>query len=397
MQRLAYDALVAKGTDPKMAELYARQPELLAQIIPKMIDGEKTQVINNKLVDKRTGKVIADYGDSARQGPDVKEIDGPYGQKIKVQWDAKAGQYVPLRIAGEPAPQPAAQPAPAPAAAIAPAAPVVPPEAPKAGPQPAPEPAAQPATPRTQGEFRVGPAVQKPPDGYVHRLSQDGTGYLYTAQGQPVFEAREGIDARAKSIDKDREKAVGAVDTIRRMIELRGLLDKPLGFDKPYSTRAGATFNTFGDVVGPWAVPETLPTGQGSGPAAVVKGMLNVPSYMLDTVRKIKGQYVPEVATINRARNEVETALSNLQAARVKELFGASQLSDADREAAYKTVGSMTAQDAAALKKQMEVGERDSFNNIKRGLDAGLIRVEDVPPEILSRGVQLGIFRGRGK
>lgn len=218
---------------------------------------------------------------------------------------------------------------------------------------------------------------------------------LREAEAASVLEGKPSLvesgKLSAKEVADSREKSLAAIDTARRIVELRAKLDQPLGFD--YETRAGAKFSKKGDVIGPWSVPAPIPSGEGSGVAGALTGVLNVPSYLLQAARNIKGQYDPQVAEINRARNEIETSLTALQGARVKELFGSQNLSDADREAAAKTVGTMTAQDAEALKRQMEVGERDSLVRINNALRKGQIKVDEVPLPVIVRGIQLGIIQ----
>ena len=48
----------------------------------------------------------------------------------------------------------------------------------------------------TEGDYVIGQAVPKAPEGYVHKLAANGQGYLYTREGRPVFESKAEVDAR---------------------------------------------------------------------------------------------------------------------------------------------------------------------------------------------------------
>jgi hypothetical protein len=165
------------------------------------------------------------------QAPQSRTIDGPYGQKI--QQDYIDGQWVTAGGAqtGTPsfAPQ---QPATQPQRPIQPAE-VVQPPAERTQPSAAPTPSSPPeqtvtmaglaqAGPSLGGvntaakadmlpiggaqpapeapEFRIGPAVPKSPEGYVHKLAPNGAGYLYGQDGQPVFETKTEAEERAKLV-----------------------------------------------------------------------------------------------------------------------------------------------------------------------------------------------------
>lgn len=98
---LAYDLLTKRGMNPQMAEAAARDPKLFRSMIPALIEkGDNTLVVNNKLIDKRTGRVLNDYSDSAIKGPEVKTFKNPAGDDISAVWDAKQGKYVPVEVGG---------------------------------------------------------------------------------------------------------------------------------------------------------------------------------------------------------------------------------------------------------------------------------------------------------
>jgi hypothetical protein len=61
-------------------------------------------------------------------------------------------------------------------------------------------PSATPANGATpQPVMQYGPAVPKPPEGYVHKRGDQG--FLYDSSGQPVFEGRAEMDARTRPMD----------------------------------------------------------------------------------------------------------------------------------------------------------------------------------------------------
>jgi hypothetical protein len=91
-------ALVEKGLSPDMASAVVGNPRMMQAVAPSIFR-PRTQVINNRLVNDR-GQVVADFSDFARQGPEVKEITLPNGDKVSVMWNAQERRYVP--VAGGP-------------------------------------------------------------------------------------------------------------------------------------------------------------------------------------------------------------------------------------------------------------------------------------------------------
>lgn len=93
MSKLAYDALKAKGVEPRTAELIARQPQLLAAVLPGLTK-DKSQVVNEQLIDSKSGRVIADYRDAGKKGAQVTQIgESEDGVKIYGQWDPASNAY----------------------------------------------------------------------------------------------------------------------------------------------------------------------------------------------------------------------------------------------------------------------------------------------------------------
>ena len=380
-------------------------------------DNVTVKALMNRLnVDKATAMAMVKSPQLApllfgnKGAPQIVKVPGPYGQEIDMVWNPDTRKLDPLSSLMSPAvttpsPTPSAptpptvlnaqpvtpsqstptQVAPAPpslkmSAPVAPATPTTPPTAPLS----------TPATPTSpdNGEFTVGQAVPKPPEGYLHKLSPDGKGYLWTKTGQPVFVSKTDAEARSKTTEEDRNKALAAVETVRKISDILEKLDRP--FEKPYRNKMGEEYNVWGDVVGPWAVPSNANAG-GNWAGQLISGLTNVPAYYLQASRNLSS--TPEVVATRRALNELETSLTALQSSRVKELFGSANLSDADREAAAKTVGTLNARDAQALKGQLSVGEKDSLVRVEKALREGLIKADDIPPDVMKRGIAVGIFK----
>lgn len=116
---LAYDILTKRGMNPAIAQAAARDPKLFRSMIPALIDkGDHTMVVNNKLIDKRTGAVLQDYSDSAIKGPEVRTVKNPAGDDVSAVWDAKQGRYVPIDVGGTGLVAPLAAPGAAPTAVV---------------------------------------------------------------------------------------------------------------------------------------------------------------------------------------------------------------------------------------------------------------------------------------
>lgn len=99
-----YKFLLDKTGDPQLAAAAVANPEVMKSVLGNVFAG-KTQVVNNKLVNSRTGEVIADYSDAARQGPEVKEITLADGTKVSATFDRALNKYVPvIGTVGQPDP-----------------------------------------------------------------------------------------------------------------------------------------------------------------------------------------------------------------------------------------------------------------------------------------------------
>lgn len=248
-------------------------------------------------VDRDTARAIAGNPQLApilfgnRTAPTIVKVPGPYGQSTDMVWNAQSGRLEPITsimapgATTQPRPQAAspgasgaaapASAAPAPPALQAPMPPALnlggqmaPPAAPSAAPAPAAglapaaaptgAPSARPAQPTQDiGDLVVGQAVPNAPEGYVHRLAPGGRGYLWTRDGQPVFESRVEAEARARLGERraderaEATRQVGGVNSIveqaRRAVELPGFdaaltlgrQNLPVGVPTPWGTVGG--------------------------------------------------------------------------------------------------------------------------------------------------------------
>lgn len=186
---LAYDLLTKRGMNPQMAEAAARDPKLFRSMIPALVSAKANAL-------------------------DIVEVPGAYGQSSKYVRHS-TGEFEPMQsyvgrmsrtpnggqAPAAPMPMPSS---PAPVMADAPAAPAAAP-----APAPAPSVGLPLTTPigkmPTDGDYVIGAAVPKPPEGYVHKLAENGQGYLYSRDGRPVFESKAEVDARGKNAEKRME------------------------------------------------------------------------------------------------------------------------------------------------------------------------------------------------
>lgn len=275
--------------------------------------------------------------------PQIVKIPGPYGTEQDMVWNQKTRRLEPLStlLGG-------AQPAPVvPALPDAPAAPAPPPvlgAQPAPGPAPAapapgmPAPAAPiaknvPATVGDDGQYVIGNAVPKAPEGYVHRIAPNGQGYLWSKEGRPVFELKTDADARGKQREKDLEaddkrakagvQVTGAIEQLARL---------PLDFGKQATERA----------IGPWSAtnpnPETAQGLFGTG-ISVGNGLQLLARGYGEASAMVEGGASP-----TEVRDRVETVTKNL-AAVMKPLIrapGEGAWSDKDQANLEAQIGMMT-------------------------------------------------------
>lgn len=91
--------LTQKGLAPETISAMEADPRIFQPVMADLFSS-KTQVINNKLVESRTGRVIADFSDAATKGPDVKDVYNPDGSRGTVRWDARKQDFVPISTGG---------------------------------------------------------------------------------------------------------------------------------------------------------------------------------------------------------------------------------------------------------------------------------------------------------
>lgn len=84
--------LVSRGVSPDDAKAAIRNPAVLQQLLGQMFSS-KRQVVNNRLVDTSTGRIVADYSDTATKGPEVKSFKLVDGTEISAVWNPKTGRH----------------------------------------------------------------------------------------------------------------------------------------------------------------------------------------------------------------------------------------------------------------------------------------------------------------
>lgn len=259
-RRQSYELLIQSGFDPAEAALAIQNPALAQQVAArreKMMALSKDDADTNKNIEYlvRTGKLTKEQAEMLKgatpemrkqviaaafstKAPDIKTITGPYGQETAVTWDAQSNSWKPVQVGsggpvaapmGSPAPMAPAPQMPAPGAAMG--APAMP--APQAS-APAPSTDVEIGQPQIEQPqippgMSVGPGVPKAPEGYVHRVAPDGSGFLYGANGQPVFESKAEADARAKATEK---RATERVDAENQRSGSTAIIDSARGLTK---------------------------------------------------------------------------------------------------------------------------------------------------------------------
>lgn len=201
-------ALVSKGLDPETAQLAVRNPAIMKEMMtlfsrdpPKTID-----------LPGAFGQTQSLYWDPAtkKYKPMAGVVDGsrPTGTQMAAQAAVAASEGVPANQATSTA-QTGTVPSAAPAKAVAPNL-------------------------STDGNHVIGNAVAKAPEGYVHKLAENGSGYLYTQDGRPVFEPKAEVEARSRIGEKradERREAERSLGSVKDVIQsARNAADKP-GFE----------------------------------------------------------------------------------------------------------------------------------------------------------------------
>ncbi|MFM9850138.1 MAG: hypothetical protein ACKVP3_23650 [Hyphomicrobiaceae bacterium] len=300
-------ALMAKGLDQETATLAVRNPEIMKQMIPMF----------------------------SRSAPQTIDVPGPFGQMQSLYWDPATKKYrsATSLIEGQPTATVRAQQA-AQAAEQGAMPAVAESQAAASNGVPA-APAAKAVGPNMteDGQHVIGNAVAKAPDGYVHKLAPNGTGYLYTPEGRPVFESKAEVDARGKNTEKHLEAAdkqvkageqvAGAIDQLTRL---------PMDFGKQALERA----------IGPWSATDPNPASQagiwGTGISVDNLGR-NIARGIGEVSAKMEGGAAP-----TEVRDRIETVTKNL-AAVMKPLVrapGEGAWSDKDQANLEAQIGMLT-------------------------------------------------------
>lgn len=93
-ENMTVNALTARGIEPDLARTIAQNPDLLKGVIGQMFAAKSGVNINNRLVDPRTGKVIADFSDT--KAPETKEVETAGGGKVTLQWNQSKKAWEPI-------------------------------------------------------------------------------------------------------------------------------------------------------------------------------------------------------------------------------------------------------------------------------------------------------------
>jgi hypothetical protein len=324
-----------------------RSPTELAQLLIASPD-EKIKSAGLELLTKNLG-----------QAPQTRTIDGPYGQKIQQdyingQWVTAGGSQSSTPTFGPAAAQPTQQPVEAtqPVQNIGEVGP---------GPQEqgamqpnsfagqvsnvaakgdmlpigGQQPSSVPASPAPdQPQYRIGPAVPKPPEGFVHKLAPDGSGYLYGQDGQPLFEPKSAAEERGKAaagLEAETASKARVAEQFGNSLEL--LRRMPRDFGQQAFDRA----------IGPWSAStpqDEDPQGGfwGSGLSIDSIGR-NIARADAEIDRLFTGGAAP-----TEVRDRVETEMKNL-AAVMKPLVrkpGEGAWSDKDQANLEKQIGALT-------------------------------------------------------
>lgn len=325
-ENMTVRALVSKGLDQETASLAVSNPEVMKQLIPLF----------------------------SRAAPQTIDVPGPFGQTQSLYWDPATKKYrstAGLIEGQQPSATMRAQQAAQAAGGDTQSTGTV---SPATGAVPV-APAAKAVGPNMteDGQHVIGNAVAKAPEGYVHKLAANGTGYLYTPEGRPVFESKAEVDARGKNTEKRLEAAdkqtkageqvAGAIDQLTRM---------PLDFGKQAMERA----------IGPWSATDPNPASQagiwGTGISVDNLGR-NIARGVGEVSAKMEGGASP-----TEVRDRIETVTKNL-AAVMKPLVrapGEGAWSDKDQANLEAQIGMLT------RARTVEEYER-RLNDIRENLD----------------------------
>lgn len=367
-KRQSYELLIQGGFSPAEAALAIQNPALAQQVAARReklsadadtnknldylvaagrMTKEQAEQLKRASPDLRRQAISAAFSTKA---PDIKEIEGAYGQKTAVAWNPATNSFEPVKI-GQGA---SVAPTMAPAATQAPQTQTPASEAPAGGSgmlaglqQIAQQlPQTQQATGQTDvsvgqpqvaaalpSGYRTGPAVPKAPDGYIHKMAPDGSGYLYGANGQPVFEGKAEADARAKARG---ESGAAREDEKRVAQQFLGGINRFKQLALDFGDQA--LERSLGPYIGGVADPETAGGLWGTG-------------LSVDSIMRMVGRGVSELQALEdggaaptEIRDRIETTAKNL-AAVMKPLVrkpGEGVWTDKDQINLEKSLGDMT-------------------------------------------------------
>lgn len=94
------EALRRRGLSESTARLAVNNPEVMKSVVAQLFDGRKGVVINDRLVDPTTGRVIADFSDLSRKAPQTVQVKNADDTETTMQWDYKAQAWTPVGTPG---------------------------------------------------------------------------------------------------------------------------------------------------------------------------------------------------------------------------------------------------------------------------------------------------------
>jgi hypothetical protein len=277
--------------------------------------------------------------------PQIVNIPGAYGQDTSMVWNAQTQKLEPLSTL-------LGTDARAPSATAAPVTPVLggtqPGATPGDGRQPTqtqPDqrgaggvplaPTARSVAPNMteDGQFVIGNAVAKPPDGYVHKLAPSGAGYLYDRSGRPIFESKAEVDARGRNTET---RLVATDKQTKAASQVAGALEQLQRMPTEFGTQA------FERSIGPWSATDPNPdSAAGIWGTGISVG--NLGRMAARTIGEV-GYGIEGGAAPTEVRDRVETVTKNL-AAVMKPLVrapGEGAWSDKDQANLEAQIGSLT-------------------------------------------------------
>lgn len=87
-QNATHAFLAQKGASPEMIAAITANPMVAQAALPSLFDSN-TKIVNDQLINMRTGNVVADFRDTSKKGPDMKKVTLRNGDEISTYWDGK--------------------------------------------------------------------------------------------------------------------------------------------------------------------------------------------------------------------------------------------------------------------------------------------------------------------